>query len=125
MTIITDKVLYAQSRLAAMFGAWQTGDIYRSPAEASGKVGVRTLVAADVSGWRRPATEDPRMALLMPALTTPVARMRVTHILKVAATVDIRTGDQWRESGVSYNVEGVAQFHTGTLCALSEIKGSA
>ncbi len=119
-----NKVLYAQSRLAAMFGAWQTGDIYRSPAEASGKVGARTLVASAVSGQRRPATEDPRMARLMPAVSTPLARSRVTHILKVATTVDIRIGDQWREDGVAYNVEGVARFHTGILCALTEIKGS-
>jgi hypothetical protein len=108
-----------------MFGAWQPGDIYRSPAESGGKVGARTLVASAVPGWRRPATEDPRMAKLMPILSTPVARSRVTHVLKVATTVDIRLGDQWRESGVSYNVEGVAKFHTATLCALTEIRGSS
>ena len=123
MTRQTDLISRAQGKLAAMFGAWTTGAIYRSPAEAGGKVGARTLVAANVSGWRRPATEDPRMARLMP-IVNPVARARVTFILKVAAGTDIRIGDQWRESGVSYVVEGIAAFHTATLCALSEIKGA-
>ena len=120
----TDKVLYAQDRLASMFGAYSTGDIWRSPSASGGKTGARTRIASDVSGWRRPATEDPRMTRLMPILNTPAARARSTWVLKVAAGTDIRTGDQWREDGVSYNVEGVAPFHTGTLCALSEIKGS-
>jgi hypothetical protein len=125
MTRQTDLIARAQTKLAAMFGAWGSGDIYRSPAEAGGKVGARTLVSSGVSGWRRPATEDPRMAKLMPILNTPVARARISFILKLGAGVDIRVGDQWRESGVSYAVEGVAAFHTATLCALSEIKGSA
>ena len=108
-----------------MFGAWGTGDIYRSPTASGGKTGVRTIVAAGVSAWRRPATEDPRMSKLMPIVSAPIARARVTHILKLAAAADIRIGDQWREDGVSYNVEGVAAFHTATLCAISEIKGGA
>lgn len=110
--------------LASMFGAWGSGDIYRSPAESGGKVGERTLVSSSVSGWRRAATEDPRMAKLMPILNTPIGRARVTHVLKLGTTVDIRVGDQWRESGTSYTVEGVAIFHTAILCAISEIKGS-
>lgn len=125
MTRQTQLIARAQSRLATLFGAWGAGDIYRSPAESAGKVTERTLVASGVSGWRRAATEDPRMAKLMPILNTPIGRARVVYVLKLAATVDIRTGDQWREGGVSYTVEGVARFHTGVLCALSEIKGSS
>lgn len=114
----------AQSRLAAMFGPLVAGAIYRSPAESNGQVDAPALLASGVDGWRRPATEDARQAGLFPVMRTPTNSTRVFYILKVAAGTDIRIGDRWLESGTYYNVEGVARFHTATLCAISEVKSS-
>jgi hypothetical protein len=116
------KIIAAQARLADMFGEWTTGDIYRSPAESGGRVGAATLVYANVPAQRRPMTEDPRMARLMPMLRAPLNSARVGSILKLKPGVDIRVGDRWKEGGVYYHVEGVATFHTGTLAALTEPK---
>ncbi len=96
-----------------------TVDQYRNPAPAGGKTGAPVRIAVAVPIRIRPAGDAPKLV----ALAQPVNAARVSHMGKVAAETDIRTGDELRYAARAYRVEGVGLWTNAVLVALSEIKG--
>lgn len=99
-------------------------DVYRSPAAAEGKTGVRKLELVGVPIRIRPAGQDDSNLKLIP-IAHPVNAARVAHVGKVAVGTDIRHGDELRVGTAKYLVEGVGTFTNARLAALSEVKGQS
>lgn len=97
----------------------QLADCYRSPAAVDGKTGAPVRVSVAIPIRIRPAGDAPKLV----ALAQPVNAARVSHVGKVAAGTDIRTGDELRQDARAYRVEGVGRWTNAVLVALSEMKG--
>ena len=97
----------------------QLADLWRSPAPVDGKTGAPIRLAVAIPIRIRPAGDAPKLV----ALAQPINAARVSHVGKVAAGTDIRTGDELRDTVTRYRVEGVGRWTNAVLVALSEIKG--
>lgn len=96
----------------------QSMDLYRSPAEAGGKIGAAQLQTSAIPVRLRPAGDNPKLV----ALAQPLNAARVEYVGKVAAGTDVQLGDEGRIAGQRYRIEGVGAWSNATLIALSQIK---